>query len=38
MKGGRGVQKDYRKAVEWYEKAAAQGHKNAIANLKILKS
>ena len=25
---GRGVEKDYIQALEWYEKAAEQGHKN----------
>ena len=30
---GRGIQYDYAKAKEWFEKAAAQGHAKAQANL-----
>ncbi|MBR6902145.1 MAG: sel1 repeat family protein, partial [Synergistaceae bacterium] len=33
---GLGVKKNYKKAIEWYEKAAAQGHKDAQARLKEL--
>ena len=30
---GLGVEKDYQKAKEWYEKAAAQGNARAQTNL-----
>ena len=29
-----GVQQDHEKAVEWYRKAASQGHQGAIEQLK----
>ncbi|MBQ7306918.1 MAG: sel1 repeat family protein, partial [Clostridia bacterium] len=32
---GYGVTRDYRKAVEWYKKAAAQGYSRSIENLKV---
>lgn len=35
---GRGVTKDYAKAVEWYTKAAEQGYAEAKNNLSILKN
>ena len=34
---GKGVTKDTVKAVEWYQKAAAQGDKDALQRLKVLK-
>ena len=34
---GEGVAKDTVKAVEWYKKAAAQGDKDALQRLKVLK-
>ena len=33
---GRGVPKDLAAAIEWYKKAAAQGHPDAIGNLERL--
>ena len=30
---GQGVEQDYKKAVEWYRKAAEQGHADAQNNL-----
>jgi TPR repeat protein len=34
--GGTGIPKDEAKAVEWYEKAAAQGHAEAQNNLGVM--
>ncbi|OAV05604.1 hypothetical protein AO379_1461 [Moraxella catarrhalis] len=33
---GRGVRQDYQKAVEWYTKAAGQGHAKAQFNLGVM--
>lgn len=33
---GRGVPKDYQKAMQWYRRAAAQGHARAQLNLGVL--
>jgi TPR repeat protein len=33
---GDGVERDIAKAREWWTKAAAQGEKNAIKNLKLI--
>jgi len=35
---GKGVTKDVQKLREWWTKAAAQGEKNAIKNLKLINS
>jgi TPR repeat protein len=35
---GRGVQADRNKAIEWFEKAAAQGDAKAISRLKLMKA
>jgi TPR repeat protein len=30
---GKGVEKNYKKAIEWYQKASEQGHPGAGANI-----
>jgi TPR repeat protein len=34
---GEGVEKDIKKAIEWYQKAAKQGHEDSILRLESLK-
>jgi len=35
---GEGVARDEKKAIEWFEKAAAQGNEDARANLDAIKA
>jgi hypothetical protein len=35
---GEGVDRDEQKAIEWFEKAAAQGNEEAIANLEAIRA
>lgn len=35
---GEGIERDEKKAIEWFEKAAAQGNADAQANLDAIKA